>query len=109
MYAKKWDEFNGQDQGYAIYYSLLPQEKAENLDIELVKIKPRQETIAHIHEDKDEAYLILEGRGILKLGDEEKEITKEMIIHIPPYQKHCIKNIDDKKDLKYISIASGLR
>jgi quercetin dioxygenase-like cupin family protein len=108
MYAKKWDEFHEQDQGYALYSFLLPQEKANNLNIELVKIKPCQETIAHIHEDKDEAYLILDGKGILKLGNEEKEITKEMIVHIPPYQKHCIKNIDDKKDLKYISIASGL-
>jgi len=106
MYAKKWKEFSGDDQGYAIYHDLLPKESATNLNISLVRVKPGQEVPAHIHENEDQAYIVLEGRAILKLGDEEKEITKEMIIHIPPHTKHSVKNPDNAREFKYIFVAS---
>ena len=31
MYAKKWEDFPEDDQGYAIYHHLLPKESATNL------------------------------------------------------------------------------
>jgi len=98
MYAKKWKEFPG----YAIYHNLLPKESATNLDIALVRVKPGQEIPAHIHENEDQAYIVLEGRGILRLGDEEREITEKMIIHIPPHTKHSVKNPDSIQEFKYI-------
>ncbi len=106
MYAKKWKDFPEDDQGYAIYHQLLPKENATNLDIALVRVRPGQEIPVHTHENEDQAYIVLEGRGILRLGGEEQELSEKMIVHIPPHTKHSVRNPDDVHEFKYIYVAS---
>ena len=80
------------DQGYAIYHRLLPKENATNLDIALVQVKPGQTIPPHTHENEDQAYIVLEGRGILRLGEKEQELSEQMIVHIPPNTEHSVSN-----------------
>jgi len=106
MYVKKWKEFAADDQGYAIYHHLLPKENATNLDIALVRVKPGQTIPPHTHENEDQAYIVLEGKGILRLGGEEQELSEQMIVHIPPHTEHSVRNPDDTREFKYIYVAS---
>ena len=45
----------------------------------------------HHHED-EEAYFVLEGKGIQIIDDEEYEIEKYMAIYMPPNSVHITKN-----------------
>jgi len=106
MYAKKWKDFPEDDQGYAIYHRLLPKEDATNLDVALVRVKPGQTIPPHTHENEDQAYIVLEGKGILRLGGEEQELSEQMIVHIPPHTEHSVRNPDDTREFRYIYVAS---
>lgn len=76
-----------------------PKKVATNFDIALVRVKPGREIPAHTHENEDQAYIVLEGRGILRLGGEEQELSEKMIVHIPPHTEHSVRNSGKQKDV----------
>jgi len=106
MYAKKWEDFPEDDRGHAIYFGLFPKESASNLEITLARIKPGREIPIHSHENKEQVFIVLEGRGILRLGEEEQELSEKMIVHIPLRTEHSLRNMDDINELKYIYVSS---
>ncbi len=50
-------------------------------------------TLLHKHHKSEEIYYILEGRGLMTLGDEKFEVKKGDAIVIPPKTPHKIENI----------------
>ena len=54
-------------------------------------------TKLHRHKWSEEIYHILEGKGIITLGNEQFEITAGDTVCIPPGTKHRIKNIARKR------------
>ena len=74
--------------------------------VALVRVKPGREIPAHTHENEDQAYIVLEGRGILRLRGEEQELSEKMIVHIPPHTEHSVRNSNDIYEFKYIYVAS---
>jgi mannose-6-phosphate isomerase-like protein (cupin superfamily) len=51
-----------------------------------------------------EVYFILEGKGLMRIGDESKEVTPGDTVYIPPKQVQFIENTG-KSDLKFICIV----
>lgn len=49
----------------------------------------------HAHEDCDELYYIIDGSGILKVGEESKKITTGDLIVIPKGSFHFLTNESD--------------
>ena len=52
-------------------------------------------TLLHKHHKSEEIYYILEGKGLMTLGNEKFEVKKGDTILIPPETPHKIENIGD--------------
>ncbi|AEF96922.1 cupin domain-containing protein [Methanotorris igneus] len=50
-------------------------------------------TLLHKHHESEEIYYILEGKGLMTLGNEKFEVKKGDTICIPPETPHKIENI----------------
>lgn len=51
-----------------------------------------------------EVYYILQGKGLMFIGNEEKEVSVNDTVYIPPDSMQCIKNIGDV-DLVFLCIV----
>jgi mannose-6-phosphate isomerase-like protein (cupin superfamily) len=56
------------------------------------RLAPGQQTTPHYHLQTEEIYYILTGRGLMRLGAEEREVAAGDAIAIPPGQVHTITN-----------------
>jgi len=56
------------------------------------RIPPGGATTPHFHPRTEEIYYILEGRGIMRMGDETREVGPGDAIAIPPGIVHQISN-----------------
>jgi quercetin dioxygenase-like cupin family protein len=50
--------------------------------------EPGQEQSPHTHGGQDKIYYVLEGRGVFKVGDEERELGAGEIAQAPAGQNH---------------------
>jgi quercetin dioxygenase-like cupin family protein len=64
-------------------------------------------THAHFHGSEEQLYIILEGKGLFKVGEEEYTVTPGSIVFIPINTKHYYENIGDG-DLVFLFIRSFL-
>ena len=64
-----------------------------NLSLAEARIPPGGETKLHRHLKSEEIYHVLEGKGLMRLGNEEFEIVTGDTILIPPGTPHNVRNI----------------
>ena len=55
--------------------------------------------------DEDELYLVIEGRGRIRVGDDESEVRPGSIIFVPATAGHRFVEIDE--DMKLLVFFSG--
>ena len=77
---------------------------ARHLSATLVEIEPGGHQRVHSH-DPEQIYFILEGRGVMRVGEEEREVEEGDCIFIPSRAAHGIEN-RTKGVLRYFSAAS---
>lgn len=51
-----------------------------------------------------EVYYILEGEGIMQIGEESEKVRSGQAVYIPPHAKQCIKNTGNT-DLKFLCVV----
>ncbi len=78
--------------------------RTERGSIHLALIKVGKKLRAHYHKERDEIYIILRGKGKLRLGEEFIEVTSGDIITIPKETVHGIEAIGDE-DLVFIFVS----
>jgi mannose-6-phosphate isomerase-like protein (cupin superfamily) len=69
-----------------------------------VVIPPGKSSRLHYHPEAEESYFILKGRGRLRIGGEESEVSAGQMILIPPPQPHKIINTASE-DLELLAIC----
>jgi quercetin dioxygenase-like cupin family protein len=67
----------------------------ENAQVIVLTIKPGESLRRHIT-PVDVFFYVLEGKGIVEVGDEKKEVKKDSIVHSPAKIVHCWYNKSDK-------------
>ncbi len=77
----------------------------KNLSLAIAIVEPFKETKLHIHKNSEEIYFILQGKGLMTLGNKTFVVKKEDFILISPKTPHKIKNIEEEK-LKILCICS---
>ena len=77
---------------------------SKNLSIQISTIPKGSEQPIHAH-DPEQCYYIINGRGLMIIEDETREVTSEDAIYIPSNKKHGIKNIGDMA-LEYLTANS---
>ena len=48
----------------------------------------------------DEVVYVIEGEGVLHLGDEQTPIGRGSCIHLPPLVEHCLENTGANRDAR---------
>ncbi len=77
----------------------------ENLSVTWVEGEPGSEQNVHSHEGREQVYVIVQGQGAMRVGDEVQEVGPGTLIYVPPGTGHSIKNIGDER-LIYVSSTS---
>ena len=77
---------------------------SEKLAVTLVEMKPDGFQHLHAHE-QEQMYYILEGHGIMQVGEEESEVSTGDCIFFSSHTKHGLRNTGGSV-LKYLSAAS---
>jgi len=75
--------------------------RREDLKISLVSVRPREEIPVHLHEVEEQFYYVLEGEGLLSLGDEVYELRPGIAVAIPPQLPHGVSN-PNATSLRYL-------
>ena len=64
----------------------------ERLFCDLYCFEPGQSQAPHTHEGSDKIYYVVQGRGLFRVGDEERELREQEIAIAPSGQKHGVNN-----------------
>lgn len=78
--------------------------EATDLCVTWVEVEPFAQQALHRH-DPEQVYVIVAGRGRMRIGDETRDVTAGDLIHVPPDVPHGISNPQDTA-LSYISAAT---
>ncbi len=76
-----------------------------NMAITWVDCAPGSQQGVHEHETPEQVYVIIRGRGVMIVGDEEGEVSAGTLIAVPPRTGHAIRNTSDEL-MSYVSATS---
>ncbi|MDP2949660.1 MAG: cupin domain-containing protein [Chloroflexota bacterium] len=107
MYKQTLEESPRNHRGGQVSYLLLTKGQfgSGNLSITWVEGVPGSEQDVHAHPDNEQVYVIVRGRGLMKVGDEEQEVGPGTMVFIPPRTGHAIRNTGDEP-LIYVSATA---
>ena len=78
---------------------------SKNLAVTWVEGVPGSEQPMHEHPDREQCYVIVQGRGLMRVGDEEREVSAGTLVFVPPATAHAIRNTG-REPLIFVSAAS---
>jgi len=78
---------------------------SRNLTVTWVDVPPGAEQRAHSHEEAEQVYVIVRGRGRMQVAGDDEEVGEGDLVFIPPATHHGIVN-DGTETLVYVSAAS---
>jgi mannose-6-phosphate isomerase-like protein (cupin superfamily) len=78
---------------------------SRNMTVTWVDVPPGAAQRAHSHEDAEQVYVIVRGRGRMEVAGDVEEVGEGDLVFIPPATQHGIVN-DGAESLVYVSTAS---
>jgi mannose-6-phosphate isomerase-like protein (cupin superfamily) len=107
VHTRHLDESPQHRRGGQVSYLLLTAGDAgsQNLSITWVEGEPGSEQERHAHDDAEQVYVIVAGRGLMRVAGEEKEVGPGTLVFVPKGALHSIRNLGAEK-LVYVSATS---
>ncbi len=84
---------------------LVDLEETEKIALGYISVKEGESTTARTHDDEEEIYVVLKGKAILTIGDEEREVGPGSVAYVPRNKKHWFK-CTSKEKLEYLYFAN---
>jgi len=84
---------------------LVNEEEAETIALGYVSVDNGNSTVTGFHDDEEEIYVILKGRAILMMDNEEQEVGPGSVAYVPRNTKHKMACISEEK-LEYLYFAN---
>jgi len=69
---------------------------------------PGESIPLHFHPDCEELYYVISGYGIMTIGDEKKEISRNDVVYIPQKAAHTLLNTAEVP-LRFFTVSVKLR
>lgn len=106
MFVRSKAEAERRDRPGVVSYFLLERGDAgqDALAVTWVYVAPGSKQPMHQHPEQ-QAYIIIEGRGVMQVGEKEQPVRAGELVYIPSNVPHGLKNTGDQP-LAYISAAS---
>ena len=84
---------------------VLDRAEAKTSEVFMVVLQPGEAPPLHRHEDTEQIFYILEGKGVLRIGKAEKKYPVEPgdVVRIPPKALHSIQ-CTGKRALRYLAV-----
>ena len=107
MYTTSLDKSPVNERGGQSSYLLLANGEfgSRNLAITWVDCPPGSQQPMHRHQDLEQVYVIVRGRGTMLVGSERAEVAKGTLVFVPPGKEHAIRN-DGTELLSYVSATA---
>jgi len=82
-------------EGITVRWLITENDGAENFAMRCFEIKPGGKTAFHSHDWEHEVF-VLNGKGKVRCGDEEKTIETGYVVFVPPNVPHCFENLGNE-------------
>lgn len=79
--------------------------KTKHLDYRISMYQPMAHVARHKHEVQEQVYHVIEGEGLMELGDTRQVVRKHDFIFVPPGVEHSISNTGTV-DLVFLVVTS---
>ena len=77
----------------------------DNFFCDVYCLQPGQFQKVHSHDGPDKVYYVLEGKGMVTVGSEERELVADEITLAPSGQDHGVKNNSDENLVLLVFMA----
>lgn len=81
---------------------------SRQLDYRISTYQPMGYVERHVHKVQEQVYHVLDGEGLMEIGDETKVVRKHDVIFIPPGIWHSIQN-SGLADLTFIVVTTPIK
>ena len=107
MFTQTLEESPRNARGGQTSYLLLAKGQfgSQNLAVTWVEGGPGSGQAVHEHPANEQVYVIIRGRGLMKVGDEEREVRPGTIVFVPAGTGHAIRSIGEEP-LAYVSATT---
>lgn len=75
-----------------------------DLTVTWVELDPNSAQNAHSY-DTERVYVLVEGQGVMAVGDEKQSVQEGDLVHVPPDTEHRIRNTENRT-MEYLSTAT---
>jgi len=79
--------------------------ETERMFCDVYCFEPGQDQAAHKHQGADKIYYVLEGKAIVQIGGERRELTPGMVAHAESGEEHAVKNPGPDRLLMLVFMA----
>ena len=76
--------------------------------VSLARLQPHLSYESHKHEDHEEIYYIIKGKGRMRIGEDEVKFREGDIIYIPEKKLHTITNDHDDEMVEFLAFGGLL-
>lgn len=83
--------------------------RGDHVMVGLNCLEPNQIQTVHAHQDADKFYFVLEGSGLFRVGDEEREATEGGLVVAPAGIPHGVRNNGGQRLSLLVGIAPGMK
>src|SRR5919201_606060 len=66
--------------------------ESDRMFCDIYCFEPGQEQTPHKHQGADKIYYVLEGRGLVQIGSERRELGPGMAVHVSSGEEHAVQN-----------------
>ncbi len=84
---------------------LVEREETEGIALGYVSVKEGKSTQMGLHDDEEEIFVVLKGKGILSVGNEEQEVSPGSVAYIPRNRMHKV-TCTSGEQLEYLYLAN---
>ena len=101
-----WQQFPNHFGGALSKPLVMPETmKSTHLDYRISMYQPMAYVALHTHKVQEQIYHVLEGEGLMEVGDKTHVVRKHDVIYLPPGVPHSISNTG-LTDLVFIVVTS---
>lgn len=91
---------------YAVYRRVFD---TERMAMSLVSVRPGAAVPEHVHNDEEQVYYVLRGRGTVTLGEMRHAVGPGSAVHIPLGTHHGVANDSPFEPLEYLFVVAFVR